>query len=43
MHGKCGEVIAGANWRITNMMADLEENVVTTYADIFADEEFPAQ
>jgi hypothetical protein len=43
MHGKYGEVIAGANWRITNMMADLEENVATTYADIFADDEFPAQ
>ena len=43
MHGKRGEIIAGVTWRITNMMADLEENVATTYTDIFADEEFPAQ
>ena len=38
-----GEIIAGATWRITNLMADLAENVKMAYPDIFADEDFPEQ
>jgi hypothetical protein len=38
-----GEILAGATWRITNLMADLAENVKMTYPDIFADEDFPEQ
>ena len=38
-----GEIIGGATWRITNMMADLAENVKMAYPDIFAEEDFPEQ
>jgi len=41
MQDKLGKVTAGVSWRVTNMMADLPEETVYEFQDVFADELFP--
>ena len=41
MKDKDGKQMAGVTWRIANLMADLPEQTVYAYQDVFADEEFP--
>ena len=41
MKDKDGKQMAGVTWRVTNLMADLPEQTVYAYQDVFANEEFP--
>ena len=43
MKDKDGKQMAGVTWRVTNLMADLPEETVYAYEDVFANEEFPDQ
>ena len=41
MRDELGKKTAGVSWRVTNMMADLPEETVYEFKDVFAEELFP--